>query len=451
MRGIGIFLIIVVVVALSLSACAQTTVAPAPELTPEPAPAVEPTPGTPSAPDIAPSTTPTPEPERTIECEHPYPTVTMNSELKALIDQGLMDACLSLNPFCGEDEDLATKPDGTPYKFALAHPSFQFTRTYREWNDNLEGLTKTLIGYRNGGEYFVIDEDQNLVEELLKFNPEALLINPRDGVMLAPVVEQAANAGVAIFVIENAVDTSSITSYVYRDFEGDSACNMLGQYLVELADQTGEEYQLLEIWALPGSSFDQAVHDRFHEGLADDPRIHVIVESRFEGWSDVETEEFVPELLTANPELNAVYLHGAGTFGALKGLEAIGRLEPRGHPDHVVFITNDSDSNTINSLEEGFVDAILTSGSWVLADITVKNALTSIVLGQSVMKDIPVPMDIVTLDNINSLTQFGCTPIYTKLPRGPVGAEWALWPVLDTSEIGVEIPTKAMRIELMGY
>jgi len=80
----------------------------------------------------------------------------------------------------------------------------------------------------------------------------------------------------------------------------------------------------------------------------------------------------------------------------------------------------------------------------------VKNALHFVVLGQPVIKDIPVPMDIVTLDNIDSLTQFGCTPIYSKLPVA-WGDNWALWPVLDTSEIGVDIPTKAMRIELMGY
>ena len=99
---------------------------------------------------------------------------------------------------------------------------------------------------------------------------------------------------------------------------------------------------------------------------------------------------------------------------------------------------------------KGSVDAFVTYGFWELADIMVENSFHVVVLGQSVMKDILVPMDIVTPDNINSLTRFGCTPIYTKLAVNP-GNKWARWPVLDTSEIGVDTPTKVMRMEVMGY
>lgn len=484
MKSFAVPVIVAVAVVLSgTTGCAQPAPAPAPDTATTPDSATAPdtatAPGTATTPDSAPapSTTPTPGPERPPECEpSPYPTVLIAPELKPLVDQGLLDPCLSLNPFCGNDGDLATKPDGTPYTFALSWAGqgggMRDYTAAREWHENLTGYTETIIGYGNGGETInmgaidypppdpAIDpllygpmQQIYFIEELISvIKPEALLIQAiNDGEMIAPAAEQAADAGIAIFSFGYpAIGASSINSYVYNDLDGEFGCNLLGQYFVQLADQTGQDYHILEIEGFPGSSYDQACHDGFHMGLAGDPRIHVI-ESGYTGYKDNHMKEAVIEYFTANPELNGVYVHGGGTYGAMIGLKEIGRYQPTGHPEHVVFTANDPFSYTFDDMEKGFVDAFITNGFWELADITVKNSFHVVVLGQSVIKDLPIPMDMVTLDNINSLTRFGCTPIYTKLPLAPGGVRWARWPVLDTSEIGVDTPTKVMRMELMGY
>lgn len=126
-------LIILLTTFLILGACTRSAVAPAP--TPSPAPAPLP----------AQAPAPTPDPVDPLA-----PTVTTVGELRPLIDQGLMEPYLQLNPFGGKD--FATKPDGTPYVFALSWPhDVQWIEATEEWMHNFGGITESLI-HRAGGD-----------------------------------------------------------------------------------------------------------------------------------------------------------------------------------------------------------------------------------------------------------------------------------------------------------
>ena len=58
-----------------------------------------------------------------------------------------------------------------------------------------------------------------------------------------------------------------------------------------------------------------------------------------------------------------------------------------------------------------------------------------------------LPMAVVTAENIETIKIFGATPCYVWMPAG----QWDLWPVLDTSDIGLSSPTVEMREQLKGY
>jgi hypothetical protein len=47
-------------------------------------------------------------------------------------------------------------------------------------------------------------------------------------------------------------------------------------------------------------------------------------------------------------------------------------------------------------------------------------------------------MVVITPDNSHTARQFGAPAAWPRLPHGT----WDLWPVLDLSEIGVEMPKK---------
>ncbi len=96
----------------------------------------------------------------------------------------------------------------------------------------------------------------------------------------------------------------------------------------------------------------------------------------------------------------------------------------------------------------------------IQCDTIVKAAFTSAILGLPLPTDFfPMPMVVVTKENMYTEKLFGATFIYPWMP-----ADYNLWPVLDTTagmlldgntytEIpgGLPTPTLEMRRELLGY
>jgi hypothetical protein len=95
----------------------------------------------------------------------------------------------------------------------------------------------------------------------------------------------------------------------------------------------------------------------------------------------------------------------------------------------------------VQALDDGQLDAFGSHGPRDLVDITVQLAFTKVVLGKSVPSDVPIPMTMITAENIDTLKFFGDLAAWPRMPQG----QWDLWPVLDASEIGIEIPTEAMK------
>ena len=55
-------------------------------------------------------------------------------------------------------------------------------------------------------------------------------------------------------------------------------------------------------------------------------------------------------------------------------------------------------------------------------------------------------MFLLTSDNCLTKKMFGAV-YWAGMPP----AEWDIWPVLDTTSVGIETPTKALRMQYQGY
>lgn len=353
---------------------------------------------------------------------------------------------LELNPY----EGLAIKPDGTPYLFAHA-PFFLGV----DFMVNAEGIVESLIR-RAGGDYITFDAGMDAekqiayVEDLIATkHPDAIIMMPVDEHMLAPVCEQAMEAGIDVYVWGFDLVTEvgkGMFGDVCRDWEVGGS-DKVGEYFVNYAEETGEHLYIYELWGLRSMDLDQERHRGFRSAV-DQCDLITVTESPDCHWSDEEAANLVMDAFTAYPEFNALYAHGGGGTGAIEGLDAIGRLVPPDDPKHVITAFNDCDTVTVETLDAGKLDAFGTHQSWDLCDVVVKLAFLHTILGKEVPGDTDIPMKVITRDNID--TEEGKVlgaPVY---PRMPIG-QWDLWPVLDASELGIETPTKAMRLELRGY
>ena len=77
-------------------------------------------------------------------------------------------------------------------------------------------------------------------------------------------------------------------------------------------------------------------------------------------------------------------------------------------------------------------------------------AMWHLVLGQSIPQEVILPMNLVSSETIDQPLVWG-NPVYPRLPT----AQWDLWPVcnfrLPPKDMGIDYPTKALRMELQGY
>ena len=428
-------LTVAVVVGIVFAGCVG---APAPPVTP-----VEPvTPVTPVTP-VEPVTPP----------EAPLKVKDL-SEYQDLIAKGIIDPELPINPY----EGLAIKPDGTPYKFAIAH-AYSGCDVTRTWERMITSLTE-----RAGAETTLhvadwdLDGQIGFIEDQITIGQiDALFIFAVTEDALVPSVDKLVAGGISVFAYDIDIPNPKITTFVHHDFDGDTGqpygTNVVADYFVGAARDTGKHIYLFEVW---GSKAMATSHERnrgLHAVLDQYPDLVTVMESADSDWRNEITADLVIDAFTAHPELNACYHHGGGGTGAIEGLRSVGRLLPVGNPDRVLICNNDLDTAGVEAMDAEQMDACGTHGAWDFSDTLVKCCFWNVILGEPVPARIHLPMFLVTRENIDSFAMYGVPAAYPRLP----GGQFDIWPVADTSEdflgldYGLETPTMADRMELLGY
>lgn len=217
---------------------------------------------------------------------------------------------------------------------------------------------------------------------------------------------------------------------------------------MQKAEDTGKQLNIYSIWGDHALLCDIRNSAGFADSGVFEHPLCTVRESADTFWSAEATASSIMDAFTAHPELNAIFAHGgAQGVGSVEGLKAIARFFPPGDPNHVIIMFEDQDSTVFQALLGGELDVLGAHTCYPPPDITVKLMFTDLILGQPVPRDIWIPVPRVTLDNLYTLRPYGGPCAYPLMPK----AQWDLWPVLDTSELGIEAPTKAMRMELQGY
>ena len=83
-----------------------------------------------------------------------------------------------------------------------------------------------------------------------------------------------------------------------------------------------------------------------------------------------------------------------------------------------------------------------------MVDAVTQCMLNHVVLGEAVPRSVNIPLVLITQDNVDTLSMWGCTPLWGTMQAA---GDYDEWPMLDFSELGIEQPTKARRMELLGY
>jgi len=421
---------------------------------PPPPPALPPPAPTPPAPAPAPAPTP-PPPAPPPEAPPPEAALTAADipELADHVARGQVWGHLKWNPF----EDLLVKPDGTPFRVAYTCATKEVEPMAQAVYMLEDYLPRFGLGPKGGNwttfcPRFDLEAQISWFEDMCTtFKPDWIMCHSVSAELLAPAAEKAVyEYGIPIFTLDCGIESGAITSFIAHKFEGPGGTDILGEWLIEALEDRGygpdNPCVVGELWGMREMLTAQLRNKGFHKAVDREPWITVI-ESPDTNWAEEQTATITMDMITAHPEIAAIWHHGCGAAGIVPGLEAIGRLFPIEDPDHIVIASNDVEIALWDAVIDGRADAVSTHGGVEPTDICFQVAVYHVVLGQPVEGFYQCPYIMVTRDNIDTV-QIGGIPPAPGWPRG----RYDVWIPMDPMEpYGFPQPSLELRMQYMGY
>lgn len=159
-------------------------------------------------------------------------------------------------------------------------------------------VSKVIVANRNGGPSEQIADIRNLISA----GANAIIINPSDREALNPVIKQAADKGIVVVAVDQAV--SAPEAYVLTNDQVDYA-KLGAKWLFE---KLGGKGNVIEMRGIDGVPADADRHNGFDEVLKGYPNIHVT--SVFTGWALNKTAQETKDLLASGKEIDGIWTSG---------------------------------------------------------------------------------------------------------------------------------------------
>ena len=160
-------------------------------------------------------------------------------------------------------------------------------------------VSKVVVANRNGGPAEQIADIRNLISA----GVNAIIINPSDRDALNPVIKQAADKGIVVVAVDQAV--SAPEAYVLSNDQvayGKEGATWLFK-------QHGGKGNVVEMRGIDGVPADADRHQGFTEALKDFPDIKVTA-SVFSGWALNKTAQEIKDLLASGKPIDGIWTSG---------------------------------------------------------------------------------------------------------------------------------------------
>jgi ABC-type sugar transport system substrate-binding protein len=367
--------------------------------------------------------------------------------------------------FSPYDGNLAKKPDGTPYKVLQL-----ITFLGDDYQVVASNVLKTQLESA-GAEYTLLSADlsaatQNSAMEsaIATRAYDAIVLQPIDSEAVKVLADRAAEAGIDVYNFVQRVQADSIAGSATYEANSPEANGQIGAKFLELAKAEGatpeKPFRVLEIWGLRSMALSVGRGEGFRKGIGDSGIVEVVQSVDTSGRPEAVIKA-IQDAFARYPDIKGIYPHWGDASAFIEGLRSVDRLAPPGDPKHVVVILQDIDKAMLPYLRDGTIDYTVSNGPWHQMDVLVKQILWHTVLKQPLAegdalsgnvklpKHVLLPMPLLSGKNIDTPEGqlWGGTVAFPDLPFG----KWDHWPVLDTTTIGLPIPTIEDRKQLLGY
>ena len=216
------------------------------------------------------------------------------------------------------------------------------------------------------------------IEDLISRNISVLIVNPVDSDAVAPAVQDAVAAGIKVISVDREGNGVDVDCAIASDnVEG---ARMATEYMVSLI---GEGAKTAEIQGTSGASATIDRGEGFH--LVADEQLDV-VSSQTANFSRSEGMTVMENILQAQPDLKGVFAHNDEM--ALGAVEAIGNRD-------IVVVGFDATDDALAAIQQGRMAATVAQKPDLMGATAVETAI-SLVNGETVEKEIPVEVELIT-------------------------------------------------------
>jgi len=225
----------------------------------------------------------------------------------------------------------------------------------------------------------------------------AILFNPTDAAGSVANVNKAKEAGVAVFCMDREVNSKdAATSQILSDSY--SACIELGKLFVKSLDKKGNYVELLGIVS------DNNTWNRskgFHSVVDNYPGLKMVAQQSAD-FDRNKAMEVMESILQAHPDIDGVFCgNDAMAMGAYQALVAAGKAEK------VKVYGFDGAEDAVNSIKEGKLTATAMQFPKTIAELAATYADEFFKGKNDFPKKLPIPVEVVTTENIDKYIAYG--------------------------------------------
>jgi ABC-type sugar transport system substrate-binding protein len=251
---------------------------------------------------------------------------------------------------CGSDDDSSSGDDSSgEAKSVYLNAYSQEIPYFQDWQAGATARAEEL-GWDVTSEFGNGTPEQQVqqVENALVKQPDGIIATPIDEESLIPVLQQAAEQGVAFIGVGATVnDPSVVTSFVARDNYNLGVLS--AQYVT---DQLGGEGKVGIIHGIRGLTFTEDKADAFKDEFAKEDGIEVIDGPYVGGFSADLGLDAAANMLTSHPDLDAIIFDNDDL--AAGGIEAVQNAGI--NLDDIIITGTDGGEAALDLVEAGKMD-----------------------------------------------------------------------------------------------
>ncbi|WP_240655646.1 sugar ABC transporter substrate-binding protein [Paraburkholderia phosphatilytica] len=192
-----------------------------------------------------------------------------------------------------------------------------------------------------------ITDMANMVNQGVK----GIVVGPIDSAAISRALDNASSKDVKVVAVDVAPTQGKVAMVVRADNRayGEKACKYIGDHV-----PSGKVVQIMgDLASVNGRDRSEA----FRSCLKHYPKLSLLEIPA--GWKGDVAASALDSLLTANPDVKAIYMQAGGVYLAptLQTLRRKQMLFPAGDPKHVVIVSNDGIPQEYDAIRKGEIDA----------------------------------------------------------------------------------------------